>query len=64
MRLCRFLVELPIISVSQVADNAEQSADGNSTECTMGPPPVAGTSTEVTQQSDQSEDNMECGDGV
>lgn len=54
--------EIPSITVSGVGDETEQAPEGSSGEC-MGPPSVAGTSTE-TQSGEQQEEMLEGEDGV
>lgn len=54
------LLEIPSIVVSE---EAEPTPEGSSGEC-MGPPSVAGTSSETTQPSEPSEDMLEGEDGV
>ncbi|CAH0546355.1 unnamed protein product [Brassicogethes aeneus] len=54
--------ELPSITVSGV-DDTEHTGEGSSGDC-MGPPSVAGTSSEGNQQSEQSEEMLEGDDGV
>lgn len=58
-----FLAEIPAITVSRAADEVDTAVEGGSAEC-MGPPAVAGTSTETSQALEQSEDMLEGEDGV
>lgn len=57
------MIEIPAITVSGASEEAEPAPEGSSGEC-MGPPSIAGTSTETTQPSEQSEDMLEGEDGV
>lgn len=64
--MCKSLVfvvaEIPSITVSGEADENETGAEGSSGEC-MGPPSVAGTSSEGAQV-EQVEEMLEGDDGV
>ncbi|XP_022906241.2 nucleoprotein TPR [Onthophagus taurus] len=55
--------EIPSITVSGVGDDSEQAPEGSGGEC-MGPPSVAGTSSETVQQEQQPEEMLEGEDGV
>lgn len=57
------LLEIPAVAVSGGSEEAEPAHEGSSVEC-MGPPITAGTSSETTQLSEQSEDMLEGEDGV
>lgn len=58
-----FLNVIPAILVSGANDEIDATPEGGSSEC-MGPPAVAGTSTETSQPLEQSEDMLEGEDGV
>ncbi|XP_074025813.1 nuclear basket protein megator isoform X2 [Leptinotarsa decemlineata] len=55
--------EIPSIMISADADDNETPAEGSSEEC-MGPPPVAGTSSEGLPPLEQGEEMLEGDDGV